>query len=177
MPSSIDASIARMRAVIDNVGGVPGQVYFFVPGKAASQGSKSRNRHGAMFESDKGLPAWRRAVAGMAQVAMARTRTWDPFTEAEVELMFITRRPKNHYNSKGEIYPRFLDVKHTVKPDGDKLTRAVFDGLTQGGIIEDDARIWRHSVMKMYVTDHKPTNEPGCWVTIKGTGPASSRKA
>lgn len=145
-----------------------GGVQFFVPGKPASQGSKSRNRHGAMFESDKGLPGWRRAVAGMAQVTMARTKTWTPFTEAQVSLMFVFSRPKFHLSSNGQINPRFLYALHTVKPDSDKITRAVFDGLTQGGIIEDDARIYRHTVEKVYLNPDVFTREhPGCWVVIK----------
>lgn len=41
-------------------------------------------------------------------------------------------------------------TRHHVKPDGDKLTRAVFDALTQSGLIVDDARIWRQSSTKQY---------------------------
>jgi Holliday junction resolvase RusA-like endonuclease len=51
-----------------------------------------------------------------------------------------------------------------VKPDADKLTRAVFDALsttaTQQGVITDDARITSYSAAKVY------HHTPGVFVTI-----------
>ncbi len=41
-------------------------------------------------------------------------------------------------------------TRHWVKPDGDKLTRAVFDALTRSGIVTDDACFWRQSSTKQY---------------------------
>jgi Holliday junction resolvase RusA-like endonuclease len=40
-----------------------------------------------------------------------------------------------------------------VKPDGDKLTRAVFDSLTIARVITDDARIVHHDVWKRYARE------------------------
>jgi Holliday junction resolvase RusA-like endonuclease len=37
-----------------------------------------------------------------------------------------------------------------VRPDIDKLTRAVLDGLTDGGLISDDARVVRLMVDEVY---------------------------
>ena len=42
---------------------------FFVPGKAAAQGSKRHVGRGVMVEMSKDLPAWRTAVANAARTA------------------------------------------------------------------------------------------------------------
>lgn len=58
-----------------------------------------------------------------------------------LQLHFRFKRPKSH--------PKSSSQWHSVKPDLDKLTRAVKDALT-GIIYEDDARVVRCIVEKKY---------------------------
>ena len=63
----------------------------------------------------------------------------------QASLRFVFTEPK-----RGALFQGNLDPIHAVKPDIDKLTRAVFDSLTSGGIIEDDARCHRLEATKEY---------------------------
>lgn len=56
-----------------------------------------------------------------------------------VSCEFIFPRPKKHFGTKG-LLPRYEHAPHTVKPDADKLRRAVCDGLT-GVAYNDDAQV------------------------------------
>lgn len=144
-------------------------VSFFVAGTAAPQGSKRHVGNGVMIEMSKNLPRWRKAVAWEATAALGHTvRLTEPYTSARVTLGFVLVRPKAHYRTNGEINPRFVDAKPTTRPDLDKLTRAVFDGLTQGGLLEDDARVHTLIASKVYVNPNLPAYaQPGCWVVIE----------
>lgn len=97
-------------------------VAFRVDGIPAPQGSKIRTRHG-MFEASKRVKPWREAVA--AAVAGAEPIA-PPY---RVHVYFYIPRPK----STKATYP----VAPTVG-DIDKLLRATYDGLKEGGVIEDD---------------------------------------
>ena len=63
----------------------------------------------------------------------------------QASLRFVFTEPKS-----GALFQGTLDPIHAVKPDLDKLTRAVMDSLTSGGIIEDDARCNRLEAVKEY---------------------------
>lgn len=93
-----------------------------VDGVPAPQGSKIRTRYG-MFEASKRVKPWREAVInavkGMEPIA-------GPYN---VRISFFIPRPKK------------TDAAYPVAPavgDIDKLTRATYDGLVQGGVIADD---------------------------------------
>lgn len=63
----------------------------------------------------------------------------------QASLRFVFTEPK-----RGALFQGNLDPIHAVKPDIDKLTRAVMDSLTSGGIIEDDARCNKLEAVKEY---------------------------
>lgn len=84
-------------------------------------------------QNAKTLKPWRHTVATHAD----RGITFDG--PLAVKLLFILPKPKR---------PRW-DYP-AVKPDIDKYTRALLDGLTDGGLIEDDARVVDLNVMKRY---------------------------
>lgn len=82
------------------------------------------------------LKAWRSAVAGQAAIA------WDgePIAAAvHVGLRFVFPRPAS---ARRRVWP-------SVKPDLDKLTRAVLDALT-GSLIVDDAQVVSLRAVKEY---------------------------
>ena len=106
---------------------------FYVPHRAAPQGSKTLDR-GA-----KGKPFMREASAGVKPFRTAiRRRATGPdgkplrsFTgPVLIGIVFEFRQAK----SNQDPYPTGKNIG-----DLDKLTRAVLDGLTEAGVIEDDS--------------------------------------
>lgn len=77
------------------------------------------------------------------RAAAAETGFFAPRGEAvEIDVQFFLRRPKS--------LPKRKPVRHTKKPDGDKLVRSVLDSLS-GTIYADDSQVDRHSASKQYV--------------------------
>lgn len=105
-----------------------------VIGVPAPQGSKTRMPNGAMVEGGSTVGrakhrAWRTAVAEAAVGQVAEPL--DGPLHLTVE--FWMPRPAS----------RKRDVWADRKPDLDKLLRCTLDGLTDGGLIRDDARVTR----------------------------------
>src|SRR4051812_4223941 len=114
-------------------------VEIFVPGIPRPQGSKDQwvdknTGKAVMKEAAKGLHKWRRDVAMIAKTK-ARAVMIGP---VHLTLTFVLERPRTSKN-----------VLPTVKPDLDKLTRAIGDAL-KGIAYVDDAQITRQSVAKRY---------------------------
>lgn len=125
-------------------------VQFWVDGVPVPQGSKRAfvvNGRAVLADvKSEQLKKWRRAVAENAQALLAET--FDCALEVRVE--FVTVRPV----SVKREYP-------LVAPDVDKLARAVLDGLTQSGLIKDDARVVRLVAEKRY------GSQPGARVSVR----------
>lgn len=108
---------------------------FVVRHRAAPQGSKDlqTNSRGSkyMTESSKAVKPFRTAVkrAALGPDGRPMAKFSGPVA---VTLMFEFRRAK----SNTDPYPTGQNIG-----DLDKLTRAVFDALTQAGVIEDDSDI------------------------------------
>jgi Holliday junction resolvase len=115
-------------------------VSFFVPGVPIPQGSKTAfvvgNRAVVTDQNRVKLKPWRATVANHADIA--RTFTGP----VAVTLTFYMPRPQR---------PRW--DKPAVKPDIDKLVRAALDGLTDGGLLEDDARVTNLRTWKRYADE------------------------
>jgi crossover junction endodeoxyribonuclease RusA len=73
---------------------------------------------------------------------------------------FIGDRPRNQFNSKGHL-KAWAPAYPPTRPDGDKLMRAVLDGLT-GIAYRDDAQIVEGVWCKLYA-DHAA---PGAVIVI-----------
>lgn len=74
-----------------------------------------------------------------------------------VSASFFLPRPKSHFGAKGlKSSAPFI---HTVKPDQDKLARALNDALT-GAVFADDSQVFGSSVLKLY------SDVPGVWATV-----------
>lgn len=114
-------------------------IAFFVPGIPVPQGSKIIAKSGTktwLRDANGGnLRAWRDHVS-----VAARAESEGVF-EAGVEanLSFVLPRPKT--------VKRLLPW---VKPDLDKLTRAVFDALTTAGVWRDDCQAVSLTASKTY---------------------------
>jgi endodeoxyribonuclease rusA family protein len=137
----------------------PAPLTFFIEGTPIPQGSKTAIRHGTrarLIEANKRLKPWRTTLQTALADQAAGRRIEGPFT---ADLNFLFTPPQR---------PRFKDQDgnsvHAVKPDVDKLTRAVLDSLTNANIIDDDARCTRLTATKNYTTPNQPT--PGVHITI-----------
>ena len=93
------------------------------------------------------LKAWRRAVS------LEADRGVEFDAPVVVTLGFVLIPPKR---------PRWLVP--AVKPDVDKLVRAVFDGLVDGGLLYDDSRVVELHVTKRYAN---PGDMPGVGINVK----------
>lgn len=118
---------------------------FHVPGEAKPQGSKrgfvTKTGRVAMVEmAGNPLKVWRSSIAVMAQ-REAQKHHWE-ITDAPIsaKLIFALKRPKK---------PRY--PYPAVRPDVDKLSRAVLDALTDSGAIwSDDSQVVRLIAEKEY---------------------------
>lgn len=132
----------------------PREVGFNVNGLPAPKGSKrplGRRRNGSVIlveSAAEALGPWAERVERAARAAGATFQG-----PVEVEVAFRFPRPAR---------PKY-DVP-AVKPDGDKLDRAVWDALRSGGLIEDDARVVRWRGEKRYALPGEP---PGAHVTVR----------
>jgi crossover junction endodeoxyribonuclease RusA len=129
-------------------------IKFSVNGKPAPQGSKTRNRAGAVYESSKAVAPWREAIRAETQRA-CEVPLAGPVS---VLIGFRMTRPKSHYRTGRNAHllkggaPGYPDGK----PDLDKLARAVLDGLKEGGAFWDDAQVVTLAVAKAYADASGP---------------------
>ena len=131
-------------------------ISFFVSGDPSPKGSKTavvRGGRAVLLDGRRG-PArakyalWRDSVAVCARLAMhTATKPYNILTPLDgplsIEVVFYLLRPKN------ETKAQRARTWHTVRPDVDKLLRAVLDPLS-GVVITDDARIALARVTKRY---------------------------
>lgn len=113
----------------------------WIPGTPIPQGSKSVTRTGVMFEANNKLRPWRET---MSNALTAWTGTWfgawEPYDgPLFVDVTFNMPKPKR---------PKYS--LPAVKPDADKLCRALGDAMTTSGLINDDARITTWHARKRY---------------------------
>lgn len=102
--------------------------------------------------------AWRQAIATAARDELERRPGFVPFDSAcVVHVDFLLVRPKSI--PKKRRYPE-------TSPDIDKLERALLDGLTDGGLLINDARVVEVHKRKLYAVDEPP----GAKVSIHHAG-------
>lgn len=118
-------------------------VSFLVEGVPIPQGSKKGfvvGRRAVIVDDNKDkLKPWRAKVAAAADLGV----TFD--VPVFVAAVFYMPRPQR---------PKF--VLPGVKPDLDKLFRALGDGMTDGGLLSDDSRIVSKFVHKRYASRVNP---------------------
>ena len=127
------------------------QVTFFVEGIPVPQGSKNVSRWGNVYDANhKDLRAWRQKIAQGAHDATDHVFSGP----VHVRVEFILPRPK----TVKRIYP-------AVKPDLDKLLRALFDGLHCSGhkLLVDDSLVCSTQSSKRYLIG---TESPGALITV-----------
>jgi len=129
-----------------------------VYGTPAPQGSKKYVGHGRMIEASAKLKPWRESVK-WAALKYRKKRIAGPVA---VDITFTLPKPKSC--PKNRLWP-------DRRPDGDKCTRAVWDSLTDGGVIDDDARIVKWSGCKVFPgTGGRALDSPGAVIEITKMG-------
>jgi Holliday junction resolvase RusA-like endonuclease len=128
---------------------------FFVPGRPYPQGSMRAisigGRARVFHSSSKRLLSWRDAVADYARLELGKRVTLDEPVTVVVE--FFLPKP----SSVSRLLP-------SVKPDLDKLLRAILDALEQSGVIVNDSRVTTLSGKKRYA---KPDQETGAHIIVQ----------
>ena len=135
-----------------------------VRGIPAPQGSKVRNRYGAVYESSRAVKPWREAIRAEVQQQMPA-----PLAGAVTcWIAFYMARPKGHYRTgrNAHLLRDGAPARPAGKPDVDKLARAVLDGLTDGGAWKDDGQVVTLTALKVYATRGTPT---GCRIELRET--------
>jgi len=124
---------------------------FALLGLPIAQGSKafkgvSRSGRAILVESAKGLKPWRANVATAIRAAITRTDEppagWPLLGPVAIDLCFTMPRPK--------AAPKTRRTWPVVKPDIDKLERAVLDAGTTAGLWGDDAQVVDVHAWKVY---------------------------
>jgi len=139
---------------------VPEAVTFTVSGMVpAPQGSKRALGPGRMIESCKRLKPWRALVTSTAE-ALGVGIIPGPVS---LSVTFMLPRPDGHWTKTGKLSAMGRRAPWpAVKPDLDKLIRAIGDSLT-GTLITDDARVVNVSGQKRWC---RPDELPGAIVTV-----------
>lgn len=139
----------------------------FVPGLPMPQGSKRAMRHRSsgkliLLDDNAGLKVWRQAVTA-AWACEGLPMVVGP---VGVCLVFVMPRPAGHWGtgSRAGVLRPSAPEWPAVKPDVDKLVRAMLDGLTEGGAFEDDARVVQLQVLERYQQHRGELT--GVWATV-----------
>ena len=132
---------------------------FFVPGEPITEGSTRAFASGqrVVVTHDRGpeLALWRLAVKDAALKA-AREAGWEPRYDGPVRVTVIFYLPRPKSVPASRYWPH-------VKPDLDKLVRAIGDALApykRPGVLRDDSRIVEWTARKLY------DDTPGAWVHV-----------
>lgn len=124
-----------------------------VNGRPAPQGNHRVNKGGAIYETSTGIGPWREAVRAETQRVMGGCMPLDGPLECRINF----RLPRPSSAPRKVLFP----VKR--RDDLDKLTRAVLDGLTDGGAWGDDGQVVTLMCTKRFATEAAPA---GCSIQI-----------
>jgi len=139
-------------------------------GKPVTQGSKTRTRWGMRDDNADTLRPWREAVKGAALDAMRWHDRLDG--PVRVQLVYTFDRPAGHYRTGRNAHllrdtaPRF--PANRSSGDVDKLERACFDALTDGGAWKDDSQVVDVRARKVWADEHElALHIPGVLIQIQ----------
>jgi len=130
-----------------------------VAGIPAPQGSKRHVGGGRMVEQSRAVGPWREAVRAETQRALEQLPEPEGFLEGPVHVDVDFRLPRPKTAPRRVRYP-------AKRPDLDKLTRAVLDGLVSGGAMADDSQVVSLVASKNFA-GHYP---PGCVILVEAFG-------
>lgn len=121
---------------------------FFVQGTPKAQPRVKacvRGKHAAVYTPGT-ASEWKSLVRAEAIRAWDKVRFVGPVT---LTTKFFLKRPKSHFNSKGELKPNAPEYCIS-RPDFDNYAKAIADTLTDINIWDDDSQVARHTFVKRY---------------------------
>ena len=128
----------------------PPSLKFFVPGQAVPQGSLrpivSKSTGRAFIKNNPAVVDWRMKVTAHARQAVGLrddALLFPMLGPIGVQLDFILKRPALHFGTgKNADVVKSSSPRYPAKaPDLDKLTRAIFDALTDARVWDDDGQV------------------------------------
>lgn len=145
-------------------------------GTPVPQGSKTKNRYGAIYDSNPHLGTWREDVKHAALAALEEQRGWDALAYEVIigRFIFTLPRPKSHYRTgkNAHLLKETAPTLHCRKPDLDKLLRSTWDALTAAGAYTDDSRVAQVIALKAYPSINGPAgvlDRPGVLIHLTGS--------
>lgn len=115
---------------------------FIVQGEAIPQGSKTIAQGGGkvwLREANPKLKAWRENLAQQVRMQLPDGMGFKKHEPVRAVILVYLAKPKSVTRSRP-----------TVKPDVDKLCRAIFDGLTMANVWSDDSQCVEVKIAKHY---------------------------
>lgn len=147
---------------------------FRVFGEPSPQGSKIpgvSSKTGKKFVRDQGgqkLKDWRKAVTEAARVVRAALHpeqmieegvpTFGKEVAVSVQIVLYVPRPPS--------VPVRKRALPSVKPDLDKMIRAILDAMKDALVYKDDGQVVKIWAIKQYAVAGVPDAEPGAWITL-----------
>jgi crossover junction endodeoxyribonuclease RusA len=142
----------------------------FVAGLPVPQGSMKPvtlpgRKYSVLVSANKNLKPWRKTVAETWAVRQgAESKRIHRPDAVLVKLAFWFPRSAGHFTKRGRLKAS-APTHFTVRPDVDKLERAILDALTIAGAYDDDAQVVAVIKQKRYVTDFQRT--PGVRISLE----------
>jgi Holliday junction resolvase RusA-like endonuclease len=136
-----------------------------IEGLPVPQGSLVSNGHGRglRHSNEIKLKPWRYTV--VQAINSNRPKDWDPSLPLSITATFRFERPQSHFGTgknRGNLKPS-APIHHHVKPDLDKLTRAIGDAIEASGLVRGDQQIASWNIAKRYVVNDET---PGVLLTL-----------
>jgi crossover junction endodeoxyribonuclease RusA len=121
----------------------------FIPGEPAPQGSKRYLGKGIMIEASKKVKPWRADIRAACLDGKGKPRIQFNGDAVTVTAEFVLKRPISTPKKK---------------PDLDKLTRALMDGIGSAGIWSDDSQVVKVIASKRLAEIDEVT---GCRIVVE----------
>lgn len=148
----------------------------YAAGTPRPQGSKRaiKNKHTGetvLLDASPNTRKWRSSVVKQIKQQTGGRLLFD--TAVAVNITYAFPRPKKHYRTGrfSHLLRGDAPIHHTEKPDKDKLDRAIYDALTESGIIVDDKMIVSGGSHKRWWEGDMEDQPPGAQISIIDFGP------
>ena len=144
------------------------ELSFWVPGIPQPQGSTRAFKRGAKIittSDNVKLRPWRDVVAWHTRAELLGHPGIELFQghPVDLDLVFWFARPAGHFGKRGLFAS--APPSHTVRPDLDKLVRAVQDAIAEAQAFRNDSQVVHVWAMKCYCTSSH--SQPGVDIKIR----------
>ena len=113
--------------------------------------NKHTGRAMIVDQSSESLKTWMQDVRGNALNEWIKVRSRYTDGPFKIKILFVLNRPKNHYGTgrNSDTIKPSSPTYPIVRPDIDKLSRAILDALTKV-VYQDDSQVIELHVRKVY---------------------------